>query len=95
MNQAAGGRAVLFLIACLALILVASNPHSAFAQGDDDRVRALSSSVVSEFPEGMRFFIEVEGDNEIEEISVRLKVGQNENAVYEYFEFDKAASVDD
>ena len=97
MNQNAGfpglGRAVLLLIAGVALSFMAATPQSVLAQGADP-IRVIASDVVSEFPEGMRFFLEVEGDNPIEEISVRLKVGQNPNAVYEYFEFDKAASVE-
>ena len=92
MNQAVGGRAALFLVACLALVFVASKTDSALAQGEG--IRVISASVVSEFPEGMRFFIEAEGENDIEEISVRLKVGRNQNRAYEYFEFDKGASVE-
>ena len=92
MNQAVGGRAALFLIVGLALVVAFAKSDSVFAQGGD--IRVLSTSVVSEFPEGMRYFIEVEGENEIEEISVRLKVGRNQNRAYEYFEFDKASSVE-
>lgn len=96
MNQAAGflksGRALLLLMAGFALIMASVKPDNVFAQGDD--IRVLSADVVSEFPDGMRYFIEVESENEIEEISVRLKVGRNQNRAYEYFEFDEAASVE-
>ena len=85
-------RAALFLIVGLALVVAFAKSDSIFAQ--DGNIRVLSSSVVSEFPEGMRYFIEVEGENEIEEISVRLRVGRNQNRAYEYFEFDEAASVE-
>ena len=76
----------------LALIIASAKPESVVAQGDD--IRILSASVVSEFPEGMRYSIEVEGENEIEEISVRLKVGRNQNTAYEYFESDQATLVE-
>ena len=92
MNQAARVRAVTLLIVGLALIIVSAKPESIVAQGDD--IRILSASVVSEFPEGMRYSIEVEGENEIEEISVRLKVGRNQNTAYEYFESDQATLVE-
>ena len=98
MNQAAGflrsGRTLLLLVIGIALMLGASKPGSVSADGEGDHIRVLSADVVSEFPEGMRYSIEVEADNEIEEISVRMKVGRNENTVYEYFEFGKAALVD-
>ncbi len=92
MNKAAGVRAVTLLIVGLALIIASAKPEGVVAQADD--IRVLSSSVVSEFPEGMRYSIEVEGENEIEEISVRLKVGRNQNTAYEYFESDQAALVE-
>ena len=98
MNQVAGffktGRVSLLLIAGLSLIVGVSGSASVFAQVEDHNITVLSSSVVSEFPEGMRFFVEVESEKEIEEISVRMKVGQNENSVYEYFEFDQADLVE-
>ena len=98
MNQVAGflkkGRVSLMLIVGLTLIFGVSNSASVFAEGDDHNIEVTSSSVASEFPEGMRFFIEVENDREIEEVSVRLKVGQNENSVYEYFDFDQADRVE-
>lgn len=92
MNQVAAGRAATLLIVGLALIIASAKPESVVAQGDD--IRILSASVVSEFPEGMRYSIEVEGENEIEEISVRLKVGRNQNTAYEYFESDQATLVE-
>ena len=98
MNQAAGflkpGRALPLLIAAFALILGTLKPGAALAQAEDPGIKVISSDVVSEFPEGMRYFIEVEGENEVEEVSVRLKVGQNQNTAYEYFEFAPGTRVD-
>ena len=97
MNQASSflkfGRAVLLLIAGVAVLFGASKPHSAFAQ-EGDPIRIIASEVVSEFPEGMRFTLQVEGESEIEEVSVRVKVGQNENTVYEYLEFEEDTLVE-
>ena len=92
MNQSARVRAATLLMVGLALIIASAKPESVFAQDDD--IRILSASVVSEFPEGMRYSIEVEGENEIEEISVRLKVGRNQNTAYEYFESGQATLVE-
>ena len=93
-NRAAWIAAAPLLLAALALLMAAAKPHAVSAQSEDGAIRVVSSSVVSEFPEGMRYSIEVEGDNEIEEISVRMKVGQNKNSVYEYFEFDKSELIE-
>ena len=98
MKLAAGslkqGRFTLLLAAGIALLLAAATPAGVFAEGEDQNIRLVSADAVSEFPEGMRFSLAVEGDKEIEEISVRLKVGQNENTVYEYFEFDQADLIE-
>ncbi len=97
MNQAVCflkfSRAILLLIAGAAVLFGSVKPHVAFAEGGD-HIRMIESDVVSEFPEGMRFTLQVEGESEIEEISVRVKVGQNENTVYEYLEFDEDTLVE-
>ena len=98
MKLAAGSlkqsRFILLLAAGVALLLADATPARVFAEGEDENIKVVSANAVSEFPEGMRFSVEVESDKEIEEISVRLKVGQNENTVYEYFEFDQADLIE-
>ena len=79
---------ILILAACAAL---ASAPP-AFAHADS--ITVSSSNVVSEFPEGMRFSIEVESDHEIEEIAVKFRAGTQEREVYGYMEFDSAKVLD-
>ena len=93
-DRAASVAAISFILAALALVFVLSEPRGAFADEESGEIRVVSSGVVSEFPEGMRYRIEVEADNEIEEISVRMRVGYNQNTVYEYFEFDSGTLVE-
>ncbi len=81
---------ILILVSC-AIVAVASAPP-AFAHSD--AITVESSNVVSEFPEGMRFSIEVESDHEIEEIAVKFRAGTQEREVYGYMEFDSAKVVD-
>ena len=81
---------ILILVSC-AIVAVASAPP-AFAHAD--AITVESSNVVSEFPEGMRFSIEVESDHEIEEIAVKFRAGTQEREVYGYMEFDSAKVVD-
>ena len=71
----------------------------AFASGltalaSTDAISVKSSNVVSEFPEGMRFFVEAESETEIEEIAVKFRAGTQEREVYGYMEFDSAKVVD-
>ncbi len=86
--------AILTLIIGVAALLGVARPYSALAEGEDSDMTVVSDSVVSEFPEGMRFSLKVEGNNEIEEISVRMKVGQSENTVYEYLEFNQDTLIE-
>ena len=59
-----------------------------------EAIRVLDTSVVSEFPDGMRFTAQVEGDHEIAEVAVRFRIGQQTRGAYEYLEFEQATLVD-
>jgi hypothetical protein len=59
----------------------------------DSVIRISSYSATSNFPSGLRFNIQVESDEIIEEIAVRMKFGQQKSGVYEYFEFDSSNTV--
>ena len=85
---------ILIFVAC-AIVAGAGAPASALpAFAHTDSITVVSSNVVSEFPEGMRFSIEVESDHEIEEIAVKFRAGTQEREVYGYMEFDSAKVVD-
>ncbi len=70
------------------------SPRTDVAADDELPIRVVESGVVSEFSEGMRFSIKVESDYDVEEISVKFRVGQQDIAVYEYFDFDLGKSID-
>ena len=70
-------------------VLLAS-PVMFFARGvaeaEGEQLKLVSSDVVSEFPEGIRFKASVESPSEIVSIAVRLRIGQQTRGVYEYLE---------
>ncbi len=66
----------------------------AVAGADEHAIEIASAGAESEFPEGMRFSVAARAESDIEEIAVRLRVGQRTRGVYEYFEFDAAPEVD-
>lgn len=82
----------LALLGLTALMVVWLFSSETFAE--NDKISVISTSVVSEFPGGMRFKAEVRGANEITEIAVRFEIGQRTRGVYEYLEFEKSNLVD-
>ena len=85
---------ILILAACAIAAACAAFASAPPASAHSDGITVASSSVVSEFPEGMRFSIEAESDHEIEEIAVKFRSGTQEREVYGYMEFDSAKAVD-
>ena len=79
-----------FVLLALAPLLAAPllfwSVASTYAEGEP--IRLTSSSATSEFPEGIRFKAEVEGEAEISSVAVRLRVGQQTGEAYEYLDFD-------
>ncbi len=83
-------RAILAFIACIFAALVTVQ----ITYGSSGTIAVSSADVVSEFPEGMRFSIEVESEQEIEEVAVKFRTGTQTREVYGYLEFDEAKVVD-
>ena len=54
----------------------------AYAKGES--ITITSSSVTSEFPDGMRFKASVDSSAEVASVAVRLRIGQQTRGVYEY-----------
>ena len=79
-----GRRLTIALVGCVTLSLVTTS--SLFASSPSETISVVSESVVSEFPEGMRFSLELESEHDIEEVAVRFRVGQQTSGVYEYME---------
>ena len=78
----------LLLAAPLLLWSVAST------HADPGSIRVISFDAASEFPEGMRFKIEAESDNEITSIAVRFRTGRQTRDTYEYVDFESSPVVD-
>ena len=78
------------LLAVLSLLVWTAD--SAYA--DEETIRVVSSSVTSEFPEGIRFKLEASGENEITSIAVRFRVGQRARGEYNYLDFERDLLVD-
>ena len=92
MKDLTGRRLSVVLIGCVTLSVVAGN--TLFASSPNTTpIGVVSGSVVSEFPEGMRFSLELESEHDVKEVAVRFRVGQQTTGVYEYMEFDSAGSV--
>ncbi|MDP6715242.1 MAG: peptidase MA family metallohydrolase, partial [SAR202 cluster bacterium] len=64
------------------------------ANAETDAIEVVSVRVSSEFPDGLRFNAQVQGENEIDSIAVRFRIGQETRGSYEYLDFEKAALVD-
>ena len=64
------------------------------AEADGETIQVLSTSVTSEFPEGIRFRAEVSGENAIESVAVRFRIGQQTVGAYDYLEFETGTLVE-
>jgi hypothetical protein len=85
-----GVRPLLIGVAALMVVAVGLGVASA----DGEAITVISASAVSEFPEGIRFKAEVQGDNEILQIAVRIRIGQRTRGAYEYMSFEGGTLVD-
>ena len=83
-----------WLLAATIVCIVAATVIGAGALAAQEAITLVSANVESEFPEGMRFFVQASGENPIEEISVRFQIGQSDRETYGYMEFEEAALVD-
>ena len=85
-------RLVMFSIALL--ILFALNKSGTVdAQGQADKFEILNTSVESEFPEGIRFGLELRSIHTIEEIAVRFRIGQKTVGAYDYLHLQPSEDV--
>lgn len=53
----------------------------------------LVTEVTSEFPEGIRFKIEIQSENHIDNIAVNFRKGQETRGVYEYLDFEETDPI--
>lgn len=73
----------------LALFLLAGavftlSDRTAAAQDAASSIKVTEFSMTSEFPEGYRVKVAAEGNSEIKQIALRMRIGQRARGVYEY-----------
>jgi len=76
----------------MAVVIVTSNGHMLNAS-DLSVAEVISHDVTSEFPNGIRFKINVESDSVVDEIALRMRVGEQKSGVYEYFDIEQSRSL--
>lgn len=86
------GRIKYLLVAVLAGLLLLSADA---AQAQSGGIEVVSSSATSEFPVGMRFRLGVLSLNEIEEIAVRFRIGEQTRGEYNYLEVEQVGQLVD
>ena len=75
------------------LALICSFASHGLVSASSGDIEISSHGSVSEFPEGIRFSIEVYSEDIIEEIALRMRIGQQKSGVYQYFEFEPEKKV--
>ena len=85
----------LILLSTLAIFLavgIASAPPPVFS--DDDEITVGAHRAESQFPDGIRFFIEANGPDEIDDVRVFFKkLGQTSRSSYRTIEFTPGTSI--
>jgi hypothetical protein len=77
------------IFALIVTLLAIAPPGAVRAEAD---VEIISASAVSEFPDGIRFSLEIESDEEIEEVAVRFRVAGLGSSQYNYLELDETGA---
>ncbi len=54
----------------------------------ENKIKILEESVKSEFPQGIRYSLNIDSDKTIEEVIVRFRIGQQTTMVYDYMELE-------
>ena len=74
-----------FALLVLAVGLFALSDRAVSAQeASASSIKVMEASITSEFPEGFRVKIAAEGENDIKQIALRMRIGQRTRGVYEY-----------
>ncbi len=80
------------LVGMVSLLLVLNNPGPAAAQQSE--IQVLNHWVDTNFPKDVKFYVEVTGPDEIEEVRVVMKtLGQTTRSAYRQVEFEPGNSV--
>ena len=80
------------LLGMVSLLLVLDRPEPAVAQQSE--IQVLNHRVETNFPKDVKFYVEVTGPDEIEEVRVVMKtLGQTTRSAYRQVEFEPGNSV--
>ncbi|MDP6667973.1 MAG: hypothetical protein QF357_11355, partial [Dehalococcoidia bacterium] len=79
--------ALLAIVAVMAVVGMNSGATRVVAQSAET-VRIVSSSVESEFPEGIRFKLDLESELRIDDVRVTLEIGARGTTLYSYLDLD-------
>ena len=81
----------LFLTFAVAAILAAALSHSPPPAHANGEIEIVSSSVESEFPQGIRFKAQIDSKEKITEVAVSFRIGQQIRKSFEYLDFEVEA----
>ena len=83
----------LILIPLLVIAMVITSTGQRLDANSAGVAEVVWHEVISEFPNGIRFKVNVESDSVVEEIALRMRVGQQNTGVYEYFDIEPSQTV--
>ena len=75
--------------AAMAVLIATLSTETPVSAQSNDAIRVISTSATSEFPEGMRFKLEVESDFRIDDIRVTYEIGARGTTQYAYLDIDQ------
>jgi len=70
-----------------------STPVTVGDAAPNSAIEVVSVEATSDFPRGINFRVEIKSDTVIEEIALRMKIGQRKSGVYEYFDIEPSKIV--
>ena len=70
-----------------------STPVTLADATSNGKIEVISAEATSAFPRGINFKVEIKSDIVIEEIALRMKIGQRKSGVYEYFDIEPSQTV--
>ena len=84
---------IVVLAAMLALSVL--SPFAGGVRAQNGPIRLMSTEVTSEFPQGIRFRVSLESDNDIDSVSVRFQTGTEPRKSYDYLDLEESGDLVD
>ena len=87
-------RAILLLLLLSSIFgFVANETFQPGILNAENKIKILDESIKSEFPQGIRYQLQIDSPNPIEEVVVRFRIGQQTIMVYDYMELETAETI--